>query len=226
MSELRRLRNEPGSALERSLLEAGRSYTASPAARRKVSAALGLASAATSTSAAASFTKVAIAKWAVAGALLGGGALTAAHFLTLPKPAVSPAPSARVTAAVQRASTAAAKDPSSAPFLPDAPSSSAPVSAQRSEPKAAAPALAAELSALDAARGSLSAGDPKAALSALDAYARNFPRGRLGIEAEVLRIDALAKSGQTTLARSRAAAFIKRHPDSVLASRVRSSVGP
>jgi len=85
--------------------------------------------------------------------------------------------------------------------------------------------LAAELSALDAARSSLSAGEPKAALKSLDAYARNFPRGKLSIEAEVLRIDALAKSGQTAAARSRAEAFIKRHPDSVLASRVRSSIG-
>ncbi|MET0795140.1 MAG: outer membrane protein assembly factor BamD, partial [Polyangiaceae bacterium] len=99
------------------------------------------------------------------------------------------------------------------------------VNAPRIEPKAAPPALAAELSALDAARSSLSAGDPKAALSALDAYSRTFPRGRLGLEAEVLRIDALAKSGQTAAARSRAEAFIKRHPDSVLASRVRGYVG-
>ncbi|HEY4159038.1 MAG TPA: tetratricopeptide repeat protein, partial [Polyangiaceae bacterium] len=93
------------------------------------------------------------------------------------------------------------------------------------ESKQATPALAAELSALDAARSALAGGDTTGALSDLDAYARNFPRGRLGLEAEVLRIDALAKSGQTAAARKRAEAFMKRHPDSVLASRVRAYAG-
>jgi len=41
----------------------------------------------------------------------------------------------------------------------------------------------------------------------------------------VLRIGALAKSGQTDAARKRAEAFLRRHPDSVLASRVRSYAG-
>ncbi len=78
---------------------------------------------------------------------------------------------------------------------------------------------------MDAARTSLSHSDPSAALVALDAYGRNFPHGRLRIEAEVLRISALAKSGQTDAARKRAEAFLQRHPDSVLASRVRSYAG-
>ena len=76
--------------------------------------------------------------------------------------------------------------------------------------------------ALDAARSKLASGDAAGALTALDAYARNFPHGKLGLEAEVVRIDALAKSGQTVAARKRAEAFMKRHPDSVLASRVRA----
>jgi TolA-binding protein len=105
--------------------------------------------------------------------------------------------------------------PSAAPTL----SAVAPRSEQKSAP------LSAELSALDAARSSLVAGDPTTALSALDAYSRKFPRGRLSLEAEVLRIDALAKSGQTAAARQRASAFIRRHPDSVLATRVRAFAG-
>ena len=228
MNEPRRLRDDPGSLLERSLLDAGRGYTASAATRRKALAALGVATVATSTTAAAtSLTKVGIAKWAVAVALVGGGAVTAAHYLAQPSPAPNSAPSAAITVtSIQPApAPVLAKDPEPAPVVVDNPSPSAPVGAQRLEPRAAAPALAAELSALDAARSSLNAGEPRAALSALDAYARNFPHGKLGIEAEVLRIDALAKSGQASAARSRAEAFIKRHPDSVLASRVRSSVG-
>jgi hypothetical protein len=96
----------------------------------------------------------------------------------------------------------------------------------RAEPKpASAPPLAAEIAALDAARTSLSRSEPNAALVALDAYSRNFPRGKLRLEAEVLRIGALAKSGQTDAARKRAETFLRHHPDSVLASRVRSYVG-
>jgi hypothetical protein len=224
MNEPRRLRDDPGSMLERSLLDAGRGYRASASTRRKALAAFGIASVATSTTAAAtSVTKAALTKWAVVVGLVGGGAITSAHFLAQPKPA--PAPSALVVPASVRPAPAVPQVPPAAPVVADNPIPSAPPSPQRSEPRAAAPALAAELSALDAARSSLSAGEPKAALKSLDAYARNFPRGKLSIEAEVLRIDALAKSGQTAAARSRAEAFIKRHPDSVLASRVRSSIG-
>jgi outer membrane protein assembly factor BamD (BamD/ComL family) len=83
-------------------------------------------------------------------------------------------------------------------------------------------ALAAELGALDAARSRLDAGDASGALSRLDDYTRSYPRGRLALEAEVLRIDALSRSGQRAVAEKRAATFLRRHPNSVLASRVRA----
>ncbi len=233
MSEPPRFLDEPHSALERSLLEAGRSYTASASTRRRALTALGVASLATSsTAAASSFSKAGLAKWAAVAALAGGGALAAAHFLAQPAPSVSAWPSAVVVSAHGGAPLVAPPlaDPGAVPVpvvdesaLPtESALPSAPVNAPRAEPKAA---LAAELSALDSVRARLNAGQPKAALSSLDAYSRTFPRGRLGLEAEVLRIDALAKSGQTASARSRAEAFIKRHPDSVLASRVRGYVG-
>jgi len=82
-------------------------------------------------------------------------------------------------------------------------------------------ALSEELSALDAARSMLAQGDPGGALVRLDNYNKAFPKGRLQLEAEVLRIDALMKSGQQELARKRAQAFLAKHPKSVLASRVR-----
>jgi len=82
--------------------------------------------------------------------------------------------------------------------------------------------LSEELSALDAVRSLLARGDAVSALSRLDSYNRNFPKGRLQLEAEVLRIDALMKSGQTEQAKARAQAFLTRHPNSVLTTRVRS----
>jgi hypothetical protein len=82
-------------------------------------------------------------------------------------------------------------------------------------------ALTAELGVLDLARSKLAAGDARGALGVLDDYVRTYPRGRLNLEAEVLRIDALAKAGETGAAKKRAEAFLKRYPKSVLASRVR-----
>lgn len=91
-------------------------------------------------------------------------------------------------------------------------------------PSAESAALQAELEALDAARSTLSSGNAQGALSLLDTYTREHPRGRLRLEAEVLRIDALAKSGRNDAAAQRAQAFLRRHPNSVLASRVRRYV--
>ncbi|WP_437850684.1 hypothetical protein [Sorangium sp. So ce363] len=92
------------------------------------------------------------------------------------------------------------------------------------KPSGTGAALEAELGALDAARTMLASGNARGALSLLDAYSRAHPRGRLSLEAEVLRIDALAKSGRSDAASQRAAAFLRRHPNSVLASRVRRYV--
>ena len=67
-------------------------------------------------------------------------------------------------------------------------------------------------------------GEGRRTLDELDAYDRRFPGGRLQIEAEVLRIDALAKLGRKEAARQRAEAFLRRYPNSVLATRVRAHV--
>ena len=45
------------------------------------------------------------------------------------------------------------------------------------------------------------------------------------MEAEVLRIDALAESGHTDAAHARAREFLRRHPNSVLAAHVRTRLG-
>jgi hypothetical protein len=81
--------------------------------------------------------------------------------------------------------------------------------------------LTQELAALDAARSALARGNAQGALFLLDAYDQTCPQGRLELEGEVLRIDALAKNGQTNSARRHAEAFLRRHPTSVLASRAR-----
>jgi hypothetical protein len=59
----------------------------------------------------------------------------------------------------------------------------------------------------------------------LDAYDRSAPRGALRLEAEVLRIDALSRSGRLQQAQVRARAFLARYPNSALAARVRRIAG-
>jgi hypothetical protein len=90
---------------------------------------------------------------------------------------------------------------------------------------AASDYLAAELAALDAVRQKMQAGDAKSALSALDAYQRDFSKPHLSLEAEVLRIFALDQSGQKDVARRRAQNFIAKYPKGVLSARVRRYLG-
>jgi outer membrane protein assembly factor BamD (BamD/ComL family) len=85
--------------------------------------------------------------------------------------------------------------------------------------------LRAELEALDTVRAGLAGGDFFGALSLLDTYFQNFYHGRLHLEAEVLRIDALARAGQPDAARSYAKEFLRRHPNSVHAARLQSIAG-
>ena len=244
MSEPTRLLDKPESELERALLDAGRSYTAGGSTRAKTMLALGLTAMAPSVAPAASATgdsliKAALAKVAV-GVLVVGAvgipvwryldhnpsrapvahAATAAPALPAapPAPESAPAPVASAEIAATESPRVEATEPAPSPVVRS--------STPRAESKAtSAPPLTAELAALDTARTALGHSDPAGALAALDSYAREFPRGRLKIEAEVLRIGALAKSGQTEAARKRAEAFLRLHPDSVLASRVRSYAG-
>lgn len=93
------------------------------------------------------------------------------------------------------------------------------------KPVSSAEALRSELARLDAARRKLAVGQPEHALTLLDDYDRALPRGVLKLEAEVLRIDALSRSGRLAQAQARAASFLARHPNSVLAARVRRIAG-
>lgn len=103
-----------------------------------------------------------------------------------------------------------------------APSVPAPSALKRSS---VSEALQQELAQLDVVRARLATGRAEQALSLLDAYDRGTPRGSLRLEAEVLRIDALSRSGRMEQARARARAFLTRHPTSVLAARVRRLAG-
>lgn len=225
MDEPERLLDQKGSALARTLLREGRDYQGSDHLRAHTMAALGLAGSAglalsiSGWLAARSWTTKLFLALSTAGLLaaipvtymlLGDGASHAPAPATIVAPAlVVPAPS---SASSEPESPAASAAPAPAP--------SAPPTAPRARATGSS-ALGAELAALDAVRSKLAADDATGALASLGAYFRAFPRGRLHLEAEVLRIDTLAQAGRPDDARRYAEDFLLRHPNSVLTARIR-----
>jgi hypothetical protein len=82
-----------------------------------------------------------------------------------------------------------------------------------------------EVSSLDGVRAALSSGDPLGALERLSVHESRFPRGALGPEAVVLRVRALMELGQSARAESVAQDFLRKHPTSPQASRLRTIIG-
>jgi hypothetical protein len=79
-----------------------------------------------------------------------------------------------------------------------------------------------ELAMIERARSALAAGDPRAALAALDDYEAKYEVPIFGEEATVLRIEALRARGDRAESAALAARFLAVHPSSPLAQRVRS----
>jgi hypothetical protein len=236
MDEPERMLDQNGSSLEKALLQEGRAYRGPQNLRAHTFVALGLAGTAglaTSGVLARLATKIWTTKGLLAvttATLLG---VVPVAYLVLhqdAKPVVAPPPS--VAAVPQPAPEPIAESPPAvgAESLPP-PSTIAPAAVpERSSARVSATransALRAELAALDAVRSSLTNDDSVGALSFLDAYFRTYPRGRLHLEAEVLRIDAVAKGGRMNAAKQYAQEFLRRHPNSLLAPRVQSYANP
>jgi hypothetical protein len=225
--EPRRLLEEASSPVERALLEAGTSYRSSAAVHAKTLAAVGLAGTAVVTEAAgASLWNLGWSKWLTSLSIVGAtAAIPAAYYVLRDEPAAvvqpSPPPPQKRPAPLANARLSVAPVVEAPPAADTAAPAAAAPPAAESRAATRQPTLAEEVDALDRARAALSRGDSRAALQALDAYGRAYPRGRLALEAEVLRIDALDKSGQSAGARRRAERFLRQNPQSVLASRVR-----
>lgn len=246
MSEPRRLREMSGSAVEHALLSAGASYKSSREAHTKTLSALGLASSAAlsagvaGAASASLLSKVGLPKLVSVVSLSAALVVPAGYFLLRHsgseveaqgkvaqpgapaqrrEPVVVPAPP-RAEPPVEASEQALTPPPDSAKTV--APSGRA----IKLEPNTKVDSVTAELSVIDGVRGALARGDATGALARLDGYAKAFPRGRLAVEAEVLRIDALARAGQSAASAKRAEAFLRRHPNSVLASRVRGYLKP
>jgi TolA-binding protein len=236
-----RLLERGATDLERSLLSAGEAEEPSAESARRAAAALGLgASVALAAQAAraglASQTSAAVLRWAAvalvgAGGLLLVGQALRRHHTALPPPEVSvqlPEPPKAPAQAEVDSTPEPPSAPSAEAVAPKAgvrssptPHSPAPVAL----PSAASGSLGDEIALLDAARRALRSGDARLALSDLDRHQAEFPRGVLGQEATLLRIEALVRSGNRPAAEALARQFLARQPNSPHAKRIESLLG-
>lgn len=141
--------------------------------------------------------------------------------LAEPGVAVDDAPARRGAepAAPGSASPPAADPPgaagSAAPATARAPATHAPAAATPRTGVASDEAESRERAWIERARAARARGDLAAVLDAADAHRRDFPRGELAEERELLAIQALVRLGRRTEAVERAARFRKAWPESV-----------
>lgn len=83
-----------------------------------------------------------------------------------------------------------------------------------------APVIAAEVAALSAARRALARGDPESALAVVSALDQGDAALSLAPERSALEVAALCALGRVDAARSKAARFVARFPDSPLGAKV------
>lgn len=247
MTDPERLVDAESASLAVTLLRAGRDDAPSERLLGDTLAALGVGAAVVGTGAAASALAASSAstaleaggtsslaslavKWlgigAVGGALSVGAAVGVEHSLS-PTPRPQPVVAARAAeppppkADEPRAPVAAVAPPEA----PSPPPATPLVSAPASSAKPAAPSIAEETAAIDRARRELARGEPRAALATLDDYDRRPGQHRLQQEALLLRMDALARSGNTEAAKVVAKSLLDQSPNGPHAARARQVLG-
>ncbi len=127
-------------------------------------------------------------------------------------------------------------EPAAAPIRPVLPVVAQPPAPPAPVPAAAPPAprpprvsdegdLAAERALVESARQAMIGGHPLDALSLLGKHQRRFLHGRLVEEREVLAIQSMARTGDLDGARTRAARFRTRFPNSIQRAVIDATVG-
>lgn len=133
-----------------------------------------------------------------------------------------PAPStpAPVTSAAPVMSALPSADPPAPPRASSRPS--APPASASAEPVAVDP-LAEEVALLDRARAALGA-SPAEALALTAEHAARFPQGKMGMEREIVAIDALRRLGRADEARARGEVVLSRARGSLYEERVKKLI--
>jgi hypothetical protein len=134
-----------------------------------------------------------------------------------PKAPASEAPSALASASpVEEAPSATVPSPPRA-----VPSSSPPSPALEPAPSVEVDPLAREAATLDRARALLDS-NPRAALAILDGRSAELRGGHMGLERELLAVEALRRLGRFSEARTRGDALVERARGSIYEDRVRA----
>lgn len=164
----------------------------------------------------------------------GNGALAASSTAREPQPRPSTQATDRSVTAARATTPQAALAPAAQPVAPNAaatPGTIPPPTAANTQPTTpttppptttttAKPQLAAELELVRSASEALRRGDAPDALDDLRSYAQRFPHGALRIDAAALHAMALCAARDASAPRA-SAAFVRAHPGSALAERVR-----
>ncbi|MFO0565439.1 MAG: hypothetical protein U0263_07240 [Polyangiaceae bacterium] len=238
----------------RQLMRAMREERPPAGALRRASLALGVAAASTAVTATGSATAASSSffqslgwlglKWLSVGALVGAAVSTGATLVAPPRSSprelepVAHAPTAVAASARVMTQPEIESPPAESPTSakPNAARPPAAAATQEVDPTPIAPSvgalpspvadtLAREVELLDGAREALRRNSPGEALSKLDGYAHEFPRGRMGAEAFVVRLDALVRSGRSAEARALAERHLATNPASPHAAKIRKLTG-
>jgi hypothetical protein len=216
-----------GDDLRAHLLRAARADVPSGRSRRRATAAVAVAVGALASRSTAALAAATLTRSALVKALLGAGAVTLVAAGARDAPTTT---GARVDAPLvvrSHVSPPPAPWPTSAPMpalgpvpTPAPAPTPTPAPAPAPTPASRPPTLADEVALLAKAQRALEAGQTGPAFAALSAYDRLFPRGTLGQEAAVLRIEATARSGDRATARSLARSFEATYPGSPFRDRL------
>lgn len=232
--------------LEEALLRAGRDVSMSAELQAKTLQAVGLAAAGAGTAAATKagfFGSKAGALW-TAG-LVGAAGLIGTYAVTSGENE-SPTTSSQVTQSSSGESVAApsadtthetavieqvdepqaAPEPESPSAKADEPAPATTIAPKQSprhntNPQLQSLGLRDELSHIARVEAALKAGNYSQALTLLGEYKTRFSRPQLGLEAEVLTIQAMYRSGSQAAAQKRAQRFLEKHPKSPLGAQVK-----
>jgi hypothetical protein len=237
MNDPQRLLQGGGTEVERTLLEAGLQEEPSHRSMRNAAAALGLGAAAglSAHSAAGAGAATIIVqltealKWVGAG-LVGVGVVTAIGYTVVSRnaepPPRQPVPQQVVAVTPPRHEAKPSMPPVEAKAGESREKAAPrPVTSVKKAPKPPGGSLKDQVALVDEARKELGSGQPQAALTTLNRYNREFPKGALGQEAMLLRIEALAQMGNRSAARTLATRFLTSQPSSPHRKRIESLVG-
>lgn len=222
MKDPRRLLDGDGTAFERTLLGAIAGERPPLHLHRKMRLGLGLAGVGTTAkTAAASLGPIALAA-VVVGSVVAGGAALVRHESTPPAPA-APTKTVRAPAVVARAS-----EPTAAASVTKGATETNPARIVPREPAARRTTdglgtnsnIREEIRLLDEARSAVRGGAVEDALRVLANYEQRFPRGQFRQEMQVLRMEALNRTGEGERATALAKRFLAEHPKSPHRERV------